>query len=420
MTEQHSNWAASHTYRAARLHHPETIEQLQALVRHGTKLKALGTRHSFHDIADSEGDQISLARLRQGPVFDHDRRTVTVDAGASYGEICEPIARAGYALRNMASLPHVSLAGACATATHGSGDQVGNLASAVAGLELVTADGSLVELSRERDGEQFFGAVVALGGLGVVTRVTLDLVPSFDMRLEIYERLPLAELDQHFDTITASAYSVSLFVDWRSEYVNNIWLKQVADTGSASAPAPEFFGATLAPPPAAGAPEPWSAQMARPGPWHARLPHFRMDQTPSLGVELQSEYLVPRQHARAAIRAVAELGDVVAPVLHITEIRTIAADQLWMSPCYKQDCVGIHFTWHKNWPAVQRVLPLIEAALAPLGAIPHWGKLFTLAPERVRALYPRLPDFQRLLADYDPQGKFRNDFLDQYIFGVSR
>ena len=314
MTDQRSNWAGSYTYRAARLHRPTTVEELQALVRRGARLKALGTRHSFNHIADTAEDQISLAQLRQGPVFDHQRRTVTVDAGASYGEICEPIERAGYALPHMASLPHISVAGACATATHGSGDRSGNLASAVAAIQLVTADGSLAELSRERDGDQLAGAVVALGGLGVVTRVTLDLVPSFTMRLDIYERLPLAELDAHFDAITASAYSVSMFVDWRSDYVNSVWLKRLlsADEGRrttdgdtspfaphpspnrtgtisqpANAPDPTFYGAALAPPPAAGQPAPWSAQMAQPGPWHARLPHFRMDQTPSSGVELR-------------------------------------------------------------------------------------------------------------------------------------
>jgi xylitol oxidase len=421
--ENRSNWAGNYTYRATRLHYPETIAQVQELVRRGRKLRVLGSRHSFHDLADSPEDLISLARLDAAPVFDHARRTVTVAGGVTYGQICRALHQAGYALPNLASLPHISVAGACATATHGSGDRLGNLATAVTALELVTADGALLRLSREQDGDRFAGAVVALGGLGVVTRLTLTLVPAFAMRQDVYENLPWARLEGDFEAIMAGGDSVSLFTDWQSERVSQVWVKRRAPDGTAGAAEPEWFGATRAPanrhPITHLAAEACTEQMGVPGPWYDRLPHFRMEFTPSSGEELQSEYLVPRPHAVAALRAIAGLRDRIAPLLQISEVRTIAADDLWLSPCYRQACAGIHFTWHKDWAGVRQVLPRIEAALAPFAARPHWGKLFTMPPARVRALYPKLPDFQRLLRAADPQGKFCNAFLERYIVGAS-
>jgi alditol oxidase len=418
-----SNWAGHHTYQAARVHYPETVEEIQALVRGARKVRALGSRHSFNDLADSPGDLISLARCGAAPVIDRERHTATVAAGVTYGQLAAELHAAGYALPNMASLPHISVAGAVATATHGSGDRNGNLATVVSGLEVVTADGTVVQLSRAEHGAEFAGAVVALGGLGVVTRLTLDLVPAFEIRQDVYENLPPAQLEAHFDEIFSSAYSVSLFTDWRPGGINMVWLKHRVTDGAPAAEASVFFGATPAPmarhPIVSLSAVSCTEQMGVPGPWYARLPHFRMEFTPSAGEELQTEYMVPRAQAVAAWRAVAALHEQVAPLLQITELRTIAADDLWMSPCYGQPCVAFHFTWLKNWPAVRVLLPRIEAALAPFQPAPHWGKLFTMPAAQVQARYPRLPDFQRLLQSYDPEGKFRNTFLDTYIFGAA-
>ena len=421
MTEQQRNWAGNYTYSAARLHYPETIEQVQELVSRSNKLKVLGSRHSFNGIADSPEDLISLERLDRVVTLDSERRMVTVDGGVKYGQLCRQLHREGYALHNLASLPHISVAGACATATHGSGDSNGNLATIVSAIELVTADGAVVVLSRDQHGDQFPGAVVGLGGLGVVTKLTLEIVPTFDMRQDLYENLPLAQLEDHFDEIVSSAYSVSLFTDWRNARVNQVWLKRRVTDGAAFEAQPELFGATRATRPlhpiASLSAENCTEQMGIHGPWHERLPHFRMEFTPSSGEELQTEYFVPRQHAIAAFRAIDRLGEQIAPLLQISEVRTIAADNLWMSPCYKQACVAIHFTWIQDWQAVRKLLPIIEEQLAPLNARPHWGKLFTMPPARLQSLYEKLPDFQQLLRSYDPQGKFRNAFLDTYILG---
>lgn len=417
--ERRQNWAGNHTYKAAGLHFPETLEEVQELVARHDKVKVLGSRHSFNSIADTEGEMLSLERFNPALHIDPERRTVKIGGGMRYGELAPQLHRAGFALHNLASLPHISVAGAVATATHGSGVQNGSLATAVAGLELVKADGEIVRLSRE-EGEAFRGAVVGLGGLGVVTSLTLDLVPAFEVRQEVYENLALSELEANFEAIVSSAYSVSLFTDWRGARFNQVWLKSRVEPGAAFSPEPGFFGATAAPAQrhmlSGHPPENTTEQMGVPGPWYERLPHFRLDHTPSSGEELQSEYLVPREHAVQGLRVLSELRGRIAPLLMACEVRTVAADDLWMSPFYRRGCVGFHFTWKQDWPALEQLLPLIEAGLEPLSARPHWGKLFTLPPERVQALFERLPEFRQLLQAHDPKGKFRNAFLDQYIF----
>jgi xylitol oxidase len=423
MTANRLNWAGNHTYAAARLHCPETLDELRRLVAESQKLKVLGTRHSFNDIADTKGDQISLEKFDRILGIDAAQNTVTIEAGVRYGTLGKYLHDGGYALPNLASLPHISVAGACATATHGSGDANGNLSTAVAALELLTAEGQRLALSREAQGPEFDGMVVALGALGIVTKLTLKIVPAFQIRQIVYENLPFAQLANHFEQIMSSAYSVSLFTDWQNDRISQIWLKQRVTPEAMPAIAPTFFDATLAPvdrhPITSVSPENCTTQRGQPGPWHERLPHFRLEYTPSCGQELQSEYFVPRQHAAKALQGIAQLHRQVSPHLMISEIRTIAADTLWLSPCRDQPRVGIHFTWKPNWPAVQQILPIIESRLAPFNARPHWAKLFTMNPARLASLYPRLPDFQRLAHKYDPSGKFRNDFLNRYVFATT-
>jgi xylitol oxidase len=414
------NWAHNIKFTAAKLHQPKTVEQVQAIVKGSSKVKAVGTRHSFNEIADSTGgDLISLKYLDRIVAINPDPQspTVTVEAGITCGHLSQLLHQRGFALHNLASLPHISIAGACATATHGSGDRNGNLATAVAAMKLVTANGELVEFSRADD--HFQGVVVGLGGLGVVTELTLDLLPTFSMRQDVYENLPLAQLENNFDEIVSSAYSVSLFTDWKEPNFNQVWLKSREDAPFQLRP--ELFGAALAKrqlhPIRELSSENCTEQLGMLGPWHERLPHFRQDFTPSSGQELQSEYLVPRDHAFQALWAVDGLREDVAPLLQISEVRTIAADELWMSPCYQQACIGIHFTWKKEWEEVRRLLPKLEERLEPFQARPHWGKLFAMAPAQLQSpvLFPKLSDFQSLLRLYDPEGKFRNAFLDKYI-----
>ena len=228
MTGQVTNWAGNITFAARQVARPTSVEQLRRFVAGSDRVRALGAGHSFNTVADTTGDLVSLAGLPPTVEIAADRRTVTVAGGVRYGELAATLQTAGLALHNLASLPHISVAGACATATHGSGDRNGNLATAVAAIELVTADGDLVRLERGTDAD-FAGAVVALGALGVVTALTLDVEPTFEIAQYVYDDLPLDALAEHQAEIFASGYSVSVFTDWASGLGRQVWVKRRLD-----------------------------------------------------------------------------------------------------------------------------------------------------------------------------------------------
>jgi xylitol oxidase len=417
---QLTNWAGNYTYRARKLHRPPTLERVQEIVASAERVRVLGSRHSFTDIGDSI-ELLTLADLPADVRIDHAARTVSFTAGLSYGELARPLAADRMALANLASLPHISVAGAVATATHGSGDRNGNLATAVAGLEMVASDGRLVRTAR--GDPDFDGVVVSLGALGAVTRITLDVEPAHRVSQRVFEGLRWDALYDHFDAITANGYSVSVFTRW-GETVDQVWVKsRVADSDSEPVALPEgrLFGAvpaTVERNPIPGMdPVNCTPQLGVAGPWTERLPHFRLGFTPSAGEEIQSEYLVPRRHAIGAIEAVRALAGTIRPLLQVSEIRTIAADELWLSPQYRRDTVGIHFTWVRDQEAVERALVGIEAALAPFDARPHWGKLFLADENALAASYERLPDFIDLMRRTDPRGAFRNEWLEARLLG---
>ncbi|CAN5409416.1 FAD-binding protein [soil metagenome] len=415
-TEPGRNWAGNYSYQAKDLYRPETVSEIQTLVSKLDKVKALGSRHCFNDIADSPVAQISTENLNQIAI-DEDAMTVTIGSGLRYGQICPALHEKGYALHNLASLPHISVAGACATATHGSGVKNGNLATAVSKLEFVSGTGDLITLERDKD-QSFYGAVVNLGALGIVTKITLDIEKTYLVRQDVFQNLALYQLKDHFNEIMASGYSVSLFTDWQNENISQVWVKRRVAEGVGDLPI-ELFGATAATdhlhPLAGVTTENRTEQLGIPGVWYDRLPHFKMGFTPSHGEELQTEYFVPARNAVEAILAVEKKRDMIAPLIRVSEIRAIAADEHWISPCYKQDCVAIHFTWRPDVAAVMALLPTIEAELEPFSALPHWGKLFTTSPTVLRSLLPRMSDFIELQKTYDPQGKFRNSFLARVL-----
>ena len=410
-----TNWAGNITYGTSTVHSPRTVDELQEIVRRATKLRALGSRHSFNRIADSDGELVSMRGLANILEIDAASRTVTVEGGITYGQLCPALDAAGFALHNLASLPHIGVVGAVTTATHGSGNANKNLAAAVRALEIVTASGEIVRYQRGEPG--FDGAVVGLGALGVVSKITLDIQPRFEVREDIYTDLPFKTLVDNFEAISGAAYSVSSFTHWKGDTVGFVWLKNLADR---IPPKDEFFGAKAQTRPwhpiAEIDPAPVTQQMGVPGPWYLRLPHFRMEFTPSAGAELQSEYFVARKDARAALEALHTEQDKISGPLMVSEIRTMAGDDYWLSMNYQEDCMAFHFTWFQDWPAVRQSLDAIEAALAPLKPRPHWGKLFTMDRATLQSRYPRLTDFQALAAKHDPHGKFRNAFLDEYAF----
>jgi xylitol oxidase len=411
-----TNWAGNYRYRAGKLHRPSTVEQLQGVVANTPRVRALGSRHSFTDLADSD-ELVSLEGLPEEVAVDREAGTVSLSAALRYGELAEVLEREGLALANLASLPHISVAGAVATATHGSGDANGNLATSVAGLELVTSSGEL--LTASRGDPDFDGLVVGLGALGAVTRLTLDAEPAYQVRQRVFEGLAWDALHEHFDQVTATGDSVSVFTRW-GEAVDQVWVKSRV-TDDPEQLHDDLFGAAAATvdrhPIIELDPVNCTLQLGVAGPWWDRLPHFRMGFTPSSGAELQSEYQIPRLHAAAAIGAVHALAELVRPLLQVSELRTVAADRLWMSPQYGQDTVAIHFTWHPDPVGVQRVLVQLEAALAPFGARPHWGKVFVADATTITPLYERLPDFKRLVDQLDPRGAFRNPWLTNHVLG---
>ncbi len=414
-----TNWAGNVAFRAERAHHPPTVADLQAVVAGAQQVRALGTGHSFNRIADTTSDLVSVARLPRVLEVDAERRCARVSAGMRFGELVGPLHEAGFALHNLGSLPHISIAGAIATGTHGSGVTNGTLASAVSALELVAADGSLQRLSRTDDPDRFDGSVVSLGALGVVHTVELDVQPAYDLRLYVYDGLALDRLFAQLDDVLSSGYSVSVFWDWRSDDSSQVWRRLLVADGEAPQ---EWRGATLADGPRhpiPGLPGPMcTEQLGAVGPWHARLPHFRLEFTPSSGEELQSEWFVARQDALAALQSLADLRNRIAPLLQITEIRAIAADTLWLSPSAGRDTVALHFTWVKDEAAVAPVLAAVEQRLSAFAARPHWGKVFSTPPEVVRRCYDRFDDFEALVRELDPQGKFRNDLLETYLPGA--
>ena len=413
-----TNWAGNVTFGAARVHRPTTVAQVQELLAAGGRARALGSGHSFSPVADTTGDLISVAGLPARRALAADRSAATVSAGLRYGEIAPWLHAEGLALHNLGSLPHISVGGAVATGTHGSGTALGCLASAVTGLELVTPAGDLLQLTRED--ERFAGAVVALGCLGVVTAVTLRVEPSYDVRQTVYDDLPYDVLSNRLDEVLTAGTSVSVFSTWQPDDVVQVWVKQRVDRPSeAGTLGPRWLGARAATgnvnPVPGMPPEHATPQLGVPGPWHERLPHFRLDHTPSSGNELQSEYLVPREHSLAALDVVHALRERVAPVLQVSELRTVAADDLWLSPAYGRDSFAVHFTWVDDADAVRPVVATLEERLAPLQPRPHWGKVFTTAPDDVASLYPRLPDFQRLRSDLDPGNRLGNPMVDRYL-----
>jgi alditol oxidase len=415
------NWAGNLEYGARRIHRPTSVEQVQEIVRRARIIRTLGSRHSFNDVADTAGEHVSLELLPRTIAIDPGRSTVSADGGMRYGELCGPLHAAGLALHNLASLPHISVAGACATATHGSGQRNGNLATAVSAMQVVRADGEIQTVDRS-DPVALNGSVVALGALGVVTNTTLDTEPTFNVRQDVYEGLPFDQLVDHFDDIVAAAYSVSVFTEWRGPVVDQVWLKTRLDGGDGAELPGELFGAPRATEqrhPIRRMPaDACTQQGGVAGPWHKRLPHFRLDHTPSAGDELQSEYFVAHESAAAALLALDPLRERIAALIQVSEVRTVAADELWLSPAYHRPSVAIHFTWKPDWVAVRELLPAIEAALAPFEPRPHWAKLFTMPADEVRSRYDQLGDFVELASRFDPDGKFRNDFLSRFVFGA--
>jgi xylitol oxidase len=429
---QHSlkNWAGNVTFNTTKIFYPKNAKEIQELVKATDKIKVLGSGHSFTEICDSSEAIISLTELNKIISLDKENHTVTVEGGIKYGSLCSFLHENGYALHNLASLPHITIAGACATATHGSGNKNGILATNVTAIEFIDGEGEIQTLSDEKDGEIFKGAVVSLGAIGVITKMTLKLIPTFNLKQIVYQELHMSQLAENFNAIHSIGYSVSLFTNWANKNINQVWIKSIhdelktatinIDTTITTVIVDDLYGAKVATskvhPIAEQSTEHLTDQMGTFGPWYERMTHFKMSFDPSIGGELQAEYFLAIEYAFEAIMAVEALNEKLFPYLLITEIRTIMADDLWMSPFYKKDSIAIHFLFKPDWENVKILITLIEEKLEPYKPIPHWGKLFMMEPKTLQYRYERINDFRELLKKYDMKGKFRNNFINKYIF----
>ncbi|GGR69297.1 putative xylitol oxidase [Streptomyces humidus] len=414
MTESVTNWAGNIVFTAKEVLRPRSLDELRSLVAGSSRVRVLGSGHSFNKIAEpgDGGVLLSLDGLSGEIDVDSSARTVRVGGGVRYAELARRVHGHGLALANMASLPHISVAGSVATGTHGSGVTNGPLSGSVREVEIVTADGSTVVVGR--GDRRFGGAVTSLGALGVVTALTLDLEPAYEVEQHLFTGLPLEGLD--FEAVASAAYSVSLFTDWGAPGFRQVWVKRRTDGPPADFPWAAPAVEALHPVPGMPAVN-CTEQFGVPGPWHERLPHFRAEFTPSSGNELQSEYLLPRPQALRALRAIDGIRQTVAPVLQICEVRTVAADGQWLSPSYGRDTVALHFTWVEDTAAVLPVVRAVEAELEPFEPRPHWGKVFQLPADVVRGRYPRIADFTALARVLDPAGKFSNAFVRDVLGG---
>jgi len=412
-TDVGTTWAGTHTFGARRLYLPGSLSEAAEIVGSLDRVRAVGTRHSFNDIADGE-TMISLVQLEPDVQLDEQARTVSVCSGTRYGVLASWLHDRGWALRNMGSLPHISIGGATATGTHGSGDTNGILSTAVAGVQLINAEGEVLDFDRSHP--EFAGIVPSLGALGIITRLTVDIEPTYEVRQDVFRDLPWEAVIGELDTVMAAGYSVSIFTVWDEPTASRVLVKSRLDV-DAEVPT-ELFGAPAmhhGDPELAALGANRTVQGGIPGPWLERLPHFRVDANPSNGDEIQSEYFIDRRHGAAAMDALRGLASEIAPHLIASEIRSTAADNLWLSMAYERPSLAIHFTWLNRPDALTNLLPRIEKVLAPFDARPHWGKTFVAQADLMKTLYPRLPDFQALRNRMDPTGKFSNDYLRRVI-----
>jgi xylitol oxidase len=411
------NWSGVYTYAATAVSHPTSLDELRGIVARASKVHAVGSRHCFNGIADS-AEILALDRMPMLVEIDRAANTVSVNPGMRYYELLQALEREGLAIHNTASLPHITVGGAVASATHGSGDKLQNLAGAVAAMELVTGDGEIVRVAR--GDADFAGMVVHVGALGIVSQITLDVEPSYRMRQEVFLDLDWDVLYERFDEIMSCGDSVSMFTDY-GDTVNELWVKTRVSDEDSWTPRVELFGARAA----AGQMHPvprldglvCTDQMGVPGAWCDRLPHFKVGAIGDAGDEMQAEYMVDRADAVPGIRALKELSDVVQPYILAAEFRSVAPDDLWLSSAYQRETICLHYATVADPRVPDEMLPAVERALEPFAPRPHWGKLFVATAEELAPRYPKMDDFRALANRLDPNGKFRNAFLDRHVFG---
>lgn len=407
------NWAGNIEFQDDKTLAPKSIAEIQNIVLTNPKVRARGSAHCFNTIADTKYVALVLDQMPKEIIIDKEKKSVTVSAGLKYGEVAEELHKNGWALHNLASLPHISIAGAIATGTHGSGANNGSLATAVKSFDIVLADGSLRNVNSS-EGDLYYGGVIALGLVGIVVRMELEIRPTYNLGQNVYLGMKRDNFRDNFDAIMGSGYSVSYVTTWQQEIAGEVWVKFL----EGRTPPEVLFGSHCATEKLHllkhHSPEPCNDQLGIIGPWHLRLPHFKMEFTPSSGSELQSEFFVNKDHAKSALLELEAIADQISIPLLGSEIRTIASDNFWMSPQYKSDNVALHFTW-KQVPETFEAVKEIEKILKPFDYRPHLGKIFTATPSYISSVFPKFKDFQELICQIDPSNKFGNEMTERFF-----
>lgn len=406
------NWSKNVDFNDRDFLQPGTLTELQESIRSNQKIRARGTAHSFNEIANTSSYAINLAKMPRLIEVNADRTSVKVAAGLTYGELAPVLHSQGWALNNLASLPHISIAGSISTGTHGSGIKNQNLANQVSSFDIVTSEGELRHI--DRTNPVFNALIIGLGLSGIVYQYDLRIEPTFEIRQVIYPQIPFNILQRNFDEIMGTAYSVSYFTDWSRDQVGNLWCKfrdnevipesvgGISKAESKYHPIPSVDATAC------------TDQFGESGDWHQRLPHFKLEFIPSVGEEIQTEFFMDRKDAAAALEVLMQLSDVITPLLWITELRTMAADEIWLSGAYQRDTLAIHFTWKKE-DTIYSVIQKVEDALRPFNYRPHWGKVFTADAKYLSTVYPRMSEFKALILALDPSKKFENTFTRRIL-----
>lgn len=404
-----ANWGGNLAFEQAEVVKPKTISELAEMVR-VNKVRPVGTLHSFSPIAKGEGLLMSTANLAIKPELDSDRSVVRFGAAMRFGELALFLEQNGFALRNMGSLPHISVAGAAATGTHGSGDKNQILSSSLTSFSYLNHEGELIKV--EKQDPLFEAFRLGLGAYGIWVEAELSIVPSFQIRQDIFLEIPWSYFLEDPSRLTSAGYSVSLFGKWGTSTISQTWVKSEVEDPRAGVPiaaiAPEQNSKREL---ADGVGDNLTEQGGKPGPWLHRLPHFRLDASPSAGNEIQTEYFFTRDKIAHAIEAVHSVAGKINPVLIISEIRSIAQDDAWLSPMRRGDSIALHFTWKNEPELVDIAVQELEKVLAPMEPIPHWGKVHHFTQSDLERAHPMLSKAREQFENADPSGKFSSDYL---------
>ena len=429
------NWAKTVYYNHT-IHYPKTVEEIQHILQYHAKIRVLGSMHSFNNITklpqEFNGVYISMSNMNQVIKCCRGER-VTIQPGITFGELGEYLHERNFGFHNMASLPHITVGGAISTGTHGAGVFNGNLASHVMQVKLISADGKLRTYRIGQDPE-FQHIPVSFGLAGIIVEIELDIVPDYDIQQCIYENLPFNTIKKSdYKTAFSSAYSFSIFTQWKNRKFTSIWAKYRLRKGrngneeSIMIDCPDMN--KIKPSSNKVHPLPGGDTSFVSGgigknykePGYVGLPHFLMEGVPSQGEELQSEYFVSSHMFDVVIEVLFhhfEENPKLYDLLYVSEMRFVAGDKLTLSPQHVLgSSIGFHFTWKKEFDQVVDALKGIENVLKPYNALPHMGKLFTMTGRELEGKYGQrnLRAFQSFVAPLDPLKKFVNPFLQNLI-----